>query len=142
MSEGMRKIDQILQVKKQVEQDLKAGRLDYLGSCPECFQFGEYFQITCRNINRQHFMCCDKHKVFWHIGSNLFSNWREETEEVWQENRDLLSQYTEVAEWHPDVLFNLDKIQELERENNNLKRKLKEITPLESLQPEDPFGGF
>ena len=70
----------------------------YFGICPECKEPG----IT-RNISRNHFGCCDAHRLYWYIGSNLFSCWRYETEEHWAANHDLLSGYREVEEHHKDT---------------------------------------
>ena len=68
---------------------------DYFGICPDCSEPGVF-----RNIGREHYSCCDAHRVFWYVGSNLFSSWRDQTEEQWAANRDLLSGYREVEEHH------------------------------------------
>jgi hypothetical protein len=61
-----------------------------IGGCPECGG------ATMLNVHRTHFGVCERHKVRWLIGSNLFSGWHSETPEVWKENEAQLEQYTEV----------------------------------------------
>jgi hypothetical protein len=46
------------------------------GLCPHCHNHDGYI-----NIGSSHWFICDEHKVMWCIGSNLFSSWREETED-------------------------------------------------------------
>lgn len=83
-------------------EDLRAARLHlrvkmgpladkYFGACPECGSNDGYL-----NIGRAHFVLCDEHKLCWQVGENLFSSWRSETEDVWQENHRLLSIYREI----------------------------------------------
>jgi hypothetical protein len=71
----------------------------HFGVCPTCGSEGSYV-----NIGRQHYFLCETHKVFWHVGANLFSSWKEETEEDWQRNRELLSGFTEIDEYHPELV--------------------------------------
>jgi hypothetical protein len=61
---------------------------DYFGLCPICHREGR-----CRNIGRDHWFACDLHRLKWLVGSNLFSNWREEDKEQWLENERVLSAY-------------------------------------------------
>ena len=58
---------------------------------------GEWFgDIRCRyghetrlfNIGRGHFVACDVCRTFLFVGSNLMSNWRQESESVWRKNRE------------------------------------------------------
>src|SRR5579863_4829145 len=57
----------------------------YFGACPHCEQTDGYV-----NAGRDHWYICKEHRVMWWVGSNLFSGWRDETEEeqrrVWNEN--------------------------------------------------------
>lgn len=46
------------------------------GLCPECGSNDGYI-----NIGREHWFYCLKHRVCWCVGSNLFSSWREQTED-------------------------------------------------------------
>jgi hypothetical protein len=48
----------------------------YFGLCPHCHKTNGYI-----NVGRSHWFLCDEHKVKWCAGANLFSGWREETEE-------------------------------------------------------------
>jgi hypothetical protein len=123
-------VEQIRQFKKEVEQDFIKNYLpnDYWGMCPKCFKVGEKSEGLTLNIGRNHFMCCDKHKTFWYFASNLFSCWKEQNEEDWQSNYELLSRYTEVKPVHISDLFNFFEIENLKRENADLKKTLQEMT--------------
>jgi hypothetical protein len=48
----------------------------YFGWCPHCRNNDGYL-----NVGRSHWFVCDEHKTKWCIGANLFSSWRDETEE-------------------------------------------------------------
>jgi hypothetical protein len=54
---------------------VRAGE-DYSGLCPVCRKNDGYL-----NIGRDHWFFCKEHKTKWCIGSNLFSAWREQTED-------------------------------------------------------------
>ncbi len=69
----------------------RPGVEDSFGLCPICL--GE---PIFRNIGRDHIASCDEHKVKWRVGSNLFSAWRDETEEVWKQNAADLENFKEV----------------------------------------------
>jgi hypothetical protein len=49
---------------------------NYFGGCPKC---GGTDGFT--NVGRSHWCYCQDHKTRWCIGANLFSNWRDETED-------------------------------------------------------------
>lgn len=72
--------------------------IDYFGGCPECGRNDGYL-----NVGREHWGMCDKHKTKWWIGSNLFSSWKEETEEEWKKNAERLSAYQEVEPVRDEV---------------------------------------
>jgi len=61
------------------------------GDCPKCGRNDGYL-----NIGRGHWFICDKHKTKWFIGENLFSSWRQQTQETWARNSALLASYEEV----------------------------------------------
>jgi len=131
------KIDWVLRIKKQAEEYYKSGQSDMYGMCPGCFEAGEKFGNTYLNVNRNHFFYCDKHRVFWPVGSNLFSSWREQTEEDWERNISQLKNYTLINEWYPHDMFNLSttkeleiKIETLKEENGRLKHQLEEIAKI------------
>jgi hypothetical protein len=66
-------------------------RGNYFGGCPTCRRTNGFI-----NDGADHWFVCDTHKAKWYVGSNLFSNWREQTEEERLKNRDKLAKYREV----------------------------------------------
>jgi hypothetical protein len=66
---------------------------DYFGGCPRCGRNDGYV-----NASKAHVFICREHKVCWTIGSNIFSSWKEQTEEeqrrIWNEIG--LEDFTEV----------------------------------------------
>jgi hypothetical protein len=58
---------------------------DYFGVCPTCFKFTGYI-----NIGKGHWFFCKEHRVKWWFGSNIFSDWRQQTEEEQREAYDSL----------------------------------------------------
>lgn len=58
---------------------------DYYGTCPVCHE-----QPVIANVGRKHFASCEDHAVYWFIGENLFSGWRDESPELWERNRAFL----------------------------------------------------
>lgn len=60
--------------------------------CPECGRTDGFL-----NVGREHWFVCHAHRTCWHIGSNLFSGWREQNEVEWQRNAALLATYRTVA---------------------------------------------
>lgn len=69
---------------------------EHFGGCPEC---GKCTLIL--NIRSSHVALCELHKNAWWIGSNLFSGWRDETEETWAQNEVKLANYREVRPVYP-----------------------------------------
>ena len=65
----------------------------------------------CFNVGRSHWYCCDKCKTVWYVGSNLFSGWREENQEIWDKNVKEHAQYEEIdpilnsieKAWHKSI---------------------------------------
>jgi hypothetical protein len=49
---------------------------NFFGECPVCGRRDGYI-----NIGRGHWFYCRAHKLRWLAGSNLFSDWRHQTEE-------------------------------------------------------------
>jgi hypothetical protein len=67
--------------------------VDYFGGCPvEGCRENDGFL----NIGGDHWFVCHNHKTKWRTGSNLFSAWLEENEEIWVKNTERISEYTEV----------------------------------------------
>ena len=46
------------------------------GGCPVCHSHDGFY-----NAGKGHWFVCREHRTRWFVGSNLFSAWREETEE-------------------------------------------------------------
>ncbi len=60
----------------------------YFGYCPECGPLR--YRDRCLNIGRAHWYYCEEHLVRWCVGANLFSGWRDETEEEQRAHYDAL----------------------------------------------------
>ena len=67
----------------------------YFGMCPLCFKEG-----VGLNVGREHWLVCDEHRVKWFVGSNLFSGWRDESEDTHRENAETLRDHREVEPRH------------------------------------------
>ena len=70
--------------------------------CVGNFVLGECFaDIKCRhghqtrlfNIGRGHFVACDRCRTYIHVGYNLMSSWRQESEAIWRRNNDSVEGY-------------------------------------------------
>jgi len=70
--------------------------------CVGNFVLGECFaDVRCRhghetrlfNIGRGHFVACDQCRTYLHVGSNLMSSWRQESEAIWRRNNDSVEGY-------------------------------------------------
>ena len=48
------------------------------------------------NIGREHWMVCDKCRLKWFIGANLFSSWRHQNKDVWVANKKKLRLYRDI----------------------------------------------
>ena len=60
---------------------------DRWGLCPACVKAGEYrTQQLWRNLGKDHYVCCDIHNCCWLVGTNIFSSWQHEPEEVRRKN--------------------------------------------------------
>ena len=73
---------------------------------PDAYNFG-----ACRcglpawwgyNVGRDHWFYCDECRTRWVVGSNLFGNWREETEADWAANRKRYGDYTKIEVHFPE----------------------------------------
>ncbi len=73
--------------------------IECFGGCPYCGGYDIYL-----DIGRDHWMVCRTHQVKWCIGSNLFSSWRNQTEEQWLRNTYELAGYREVEPILPPQL--------------------------------------
>jgi hypothetical protein len=61
---------------------------DYFGLCPYCGKTD-----GCHSVGRDHWYVCHEHKTKWLIGSNLFSTWRDLTEDERRRNRRIFDEY-------------------------------------------------
>ena len=64
---------------------------DHWGACPACGGNDGH-----RNVGRHHWFFCIAHRNKWYVGDNLFSTWREETEDIWEENEQFLADFQQV----------------------------------------------
>jgi hypothetical protein len=64
---------------------------DHFGVCPHCGKNDGFL-----NIGRAHWFVCHEHQMKWRAGENLFSNWRDETEEDWRRNHYRIGHYHEL----------------------------------------------
>ena len=71
---------------------------EYFGGCPECGQNDGYL-----NVGGNHWFVCDAHSTCWSVGYNLFSSWRDESEDVWQANEERLRTMKIVEPVHQTV---------------------------------------
>lgn len=60
--------------------------------CPRCGVL-----TGVRNIGRDHWGFCTRHRFCWLIGSNLYSGWRDETDADWKRNAEFLAKYRTVT---------------------------------------------
>lgn len=70
--------------------------VDYFGGCPQCGYHDGYL-----NVKADHWFVCQEHQVRWCTGANLFSCWREQSEDDWINNRRTLAPYREVCPLYP-----------------------------------------
>ena len=64
---------------------------NYDGGCPSCGKLDAFL-----NVCKTHWCVCHTHRTKWCIGENLYSSWRNETEQDWLENKYRLAGYREV----------------------------------------------
>ena len=69
---------------------------EIFGGCPKCLCLANIW-----NVGKCHWAVCHRHKTKWHIGANLFSSWRYETEADWLANSYRLAEYREVKPLWP-----------------------------------------
>jgi hypothetical protein len=79
----------------ELEARLDAARVweaeNYFGGCPTCCKNDGYLNVYSGN-----YVVCHEHRVFWLVGTNLFSDWRDETKSDWERNQALLADYQQV----------------------------------------------
>ena len=67
------------------------------GNCPQCHK-----THGCYSVESDHWYVCHTHRTKWCIGSNLFSCWKDMSEQDFLVNRFMLAGYREVKPWLPD----------------------------------------
>ena len=73
---------------------------EYFGGCPHCGKNDGYL-----NVGREHWFVCHQHRATWWAGSNLFSAWRDETEDDWRKNEGRMHDYEVVEPIYPEQKF-------------------------------------
>lgn len=68
----------------------------FCGRCPKCLR-----EVSYVNVGRVHWGFCERHKLRWIIGVNLFSSWHDETENDWQRNLAILDTAEDVRPYFP-----------------------------------------
>lgn len=71
------------------------GRPDNFGGCPTCFHAKEYL-----NLGPTHWFFCERHRVKWCVGRDLFIDWLKEDEATWFKNAKFLADF-ETVEFKP-----------------------------------------
>jgi hypothetical protein len=69
----------------------------HFGVCPICHRTNGFL-----NDGRDHWFVCETHMMKWHVGNNLFSSWRELTDEQRFVQRDALTRYRAVEPFRPE----------------------------------------
>jgi hypothetical protein len=70
---------------------------EYFGGCPTCGNAEEHF-----NYRSNHYGACHTHRCYWGpFGSNLFSSWKDETQEDWDRNEMRFEPYAHVEAIYP-----------------------------------------
>jgi hypothetical protein len=69
--------------------------VEHFGACPQCLKTD-----GCYHVGRDEWFVCHERKVKWHVGSNLFSCWRDMTEEQFEANFKMLAGYREIEPIH------------------------------------------
>ena len=54
-----------------------------------------HFNIYCGNENKVNYVACEDCRIFHCLG-NIFSEWRDENEEIWRKNRERLLNYLDL----------------------------------------------
>ena len=59
--------------------------------CPQCQR-----QLFYRNLFKDHWAYCENCKIKWFEGSDLYSSWKDENEEIWEKNWEFLKDFKEI----------------------------------------------
>src|SRR5215472_2080732 len=91
---------------------------EYFGGCPECGKTDGYL-----NVGRDHWFFCKEHKTRWCAGANLFSGWRDETDDEQQKAWDK-AEMDSFREVEPVLPERQEPPPSLCIESNNVSEKL------------------
>jgi len=67
--------------------------------CPYCHSDEGFHQHV--NVERFNYVLCTRHGLYWLLGENLFSSWRDETPETWRKNKLLLDGFKFIEPFTP-----------------------------------------
>jgi hypothetical protein len=99
-------MNEINSVSEQEEAD------SYFGLCPTCRKTDGYL-----NVGRSHWFFCKEHEKKWWAGANLFSGWREETEDEQRREYEAvgLGRFEEVVPYHrPQTAAEAEEVRRIE----------------------------
>jgi hypothetical protein len=68
----------------------------FFGVCPTCGSNDGHV-----NLGSVHWFICHEHKVRWVWDSDMFEEWKYETEEKWEHNRSWLLTYRKITPFIP-----------------------------------------
>jgi hypothetical protein len=69
---------------------------EHFGACPTCHCNDGFV-----SVGPEHWFVCHRHQVKWYVGANLFSCWREQTDQDRALAVARLATYSTVRSWHP-----------------------------------------
>jgi hypothetical protein len=72
--------------------------IPYFGGCPTCGKNDGY-----RNAGRTHVFFCREHRCSWIVGANLFSDWKDESEEEQSRKYREIEDFARVEPLWPDT---------------------------------------
>ena len=75
-------------------------------TCPTCRVEGDGYLNVVERGHCDHFQVCDRCRVFWFAGLNLFSSWQDETPDVWERNQTLRDRYRDLTGLVPAAFRN------------------------------------
>jgi hypothetical protein len=103
------------------------------GLCPTCHKTNGYI-----NVGSNHWFRCDEHKMKWCTCANIFSSWREETEEQQRERYYGLGidTYKMVEPFHPKPTVTTTNQSVTEIDVFELQAEIEKCLAAEDLRPE------
>ena len=72
---------------------------NYFGHCliPEHKNFYCNVKFKGDVYGKSHIMYCEECKICWKIGRNLFGSWRDETDEDWDKNFEMIKDFEYIG---------------------------------------------